>query len=69
MFCFYPKWDKNTRVTVCLQLRDEVEVKSDDVRSDMPRYYALHACLCQTKYIANFKIYERAYHASKFSGE
>ncbi len=54
---------------VCLQLRDEVEVKLDDVRSGMLQYYALHACLCQTKYIANFKIYERAYHDSKFSAK
>ena len=39
------------------------------IRSGMPRCYALHACLCQTKYIANFKIYERAYHGSKFSAK
>ncbi|WP_462191794.1 hypothetical protein [Campylobacter concisus] len=48
-----------------MQLRDEVEVKPDDARSGMRQCYALHALYHQ----ANFKIYERAYHGSKFSAK
>ena len=51
---------------VCLQLRDKVEVKS-------PRTLDVHASVLKhcmrfifKKFLANFKIYERAYHGSKF---
>ena len=54
---------------VCLQLRDEVEVKT-------PRTFKGHATVLRTacgllsgKCQANFKIYERAYHGSKFSAK
>ena len=40
----------------------------DNVRSGMQWCFALHAVYVR-EFITNFKIYERAYHASKFSGK
>ncbi|WP_234401167.1 hypothetical protein [Campylobacter concisus] len=51
-----------------MQLRDKVEVKPDNVRGGMLQCFALHA-VYDKETQANFKIYERAYHGSKFSAK
>ncbi|WP_223233058.1 hypothetical protein [Campylobacter concisus] len=51
-----------------MQLRDEVEVKPDDVQGACNGAEALHAVYFK-KPSSNFKIYKQAYHGSKFSNE
>jgi len=52
-----------------LQLRDEVEVKTSRTFKGHAIAFCATCVLSSCKCQANFKIYERAYHGSKFSAK